>query len=149
MTELVRSETRPLIEWRRAILAFEEGLRQLPPHECPVDHFFTEGVYVRRMFIAAGVALVGHIHRYPCLNVVQGDIVVATETGTRRITGHELFASPEGVKRAGWAQADTLWTTIHANADNERDIATLEARLIVPLSPEYLELAVPALETKP
>ncbi len=132
---LVTKEDRALA--RREIFALELAMKRcnadgtLLAFDPPVHHFFAEGVYVRQMFIPAGVALVGHIHRYSCVNIVLGEIEVATEEGKKRIVGPITFASPAGVKRAGYAIRDTLWTTIHMNPDNVRDIDKLEAVLIV------------------
>ncbi len=134
--ELARAAGSPALR-RAELFALETAMKQgnadgsLTPFECPLMHFFAEGVYVRQMLIPAGVALVGHIHRQPCVNMVLGEIEVATEDGRKRIVGPITFASPAGVKRAGYAIRDTLWTTIHANPDNERDIDKLEAALIV------------------
>lgn len=136
---------------RRAIFDLEGAMKRgnadgtLTPFECPLQHFFADGVYVRQMLIPAGVALVGHIHRHPCVNMVLGEIEVATEEGSRRIVGPVTFASPAGVKRAGYALKNTLWTTIHANPDNERDIAKLEALLIVDVYDKVTGLPVPEL----
>lgn len=136
---------------RRALFALEQSMKEgngngsLIPFECPVEHFFAEGVYVRQMLIPAGVALVGHIHRHPCVNIVLGDIEVASEEGRKRIVGPATFASPAGIKRAGYALKDTLWTTIHANPDNERDIDKLEAALIVDVYDKVTGLPVPDL----
>lgn len=138
---------------RAGLFALEAAMKRgnadgsLVPFECPLHHFFAEGVYVRQMFIPAGVALVGHIHRHPCVNVVIGDIEVATERGRERIVGPFTFTSAAGIKRAGYARKDTLWTTIHANPDNERDIAKLEAALIVDVYDKVTgELAMELLE---
>lgn len=122
---------------RNAIFDLERAMKEgnldgtLEPFECPLRHHFTKGVYLRQMLIPKGVALVGHIHREPCLNIVLGKIMVASEEGERLIEGPITFASPAGIKRAGYALENTLWTTIHANPDNEWDVARLEARLIV------------------
>lgn len=112
---------------------------KLVPFDCPVTHYFTDGVYMRQMFIPAGVALFGHIHRHPCLNIVMyGEIEVATEAGRKRITGPVTFESLPGTKRAGYALKDTLWVTIHKNIDDLRDIAALEDRLIAQSFDEFL-----------
>lgn len=122
---------------RAKLFALEGALKagnadgSLVPFECPLQHFFGPGVYVRQMLIPAGVALVGHIHREACVNLVLGEIMVASESGLRRVVGPITFASAAGIKRAGYAIQNTLWTTIHSNPDNERDVARLEARLII------------------
>jgi len=44
--------------------------------------------------------------------------------------GFAIFSSPAGSKRASVALEDTIWITVHANPDNERDVDKLEARLV-------------------
>jgi len=127
---------------RAAIHRFERELAKLPQVELKVDHHFTDGVYMRSMFIPAGVALVGHIHRHPCISIVQyGEILVATEHGAKRIVGPATFESPAGTKRAGFALKDTLFTTIHANPTNDRDIDRLEDFLIAKSYDEALPVS--------
>lgn len=134
---LPQKVARSVAEQRSALFTLEAAMKRgnadgtLTPFECPLMHFFAEGVYVRQMFIPAGVALVGHIHRFSCVNIVLGEIEIATEEGNKRIVGPITFESAAGIKRAGYAIRDTLWTTIHANPDNTRDIDQLEAALIV------------------
>jgi hypothetical protein len=99
----VRDATLPAnLAGRAAIHRFEGELAKLPQIELRVDHHFTDGVYMRSMFIPAGVALVGHIHRHPCISIVQyGEIVVATEHGAKRIVGPATFESPAGHQARG------------------------------------------------
>lgn len=127
--------------WRERIFRFESALGRMPQVELHVAHHFADGVYMRSMFIPAGVALVGHIHKHPCISIVQyGDIVVATDNGVRRLIGPCTLESPAGTKRAGWALADTLFTTVHANPANERDVDRLEDFLI---AKDYNDLPAP------
>lgn len=102
------------------------------PTVCHVDHFFAPGVYVRQMFIPAGVCTIGHIHKYPCVTMVSyGDILITTQNGQFRHTGACTFESPAMVKRAVYAIKDTLLTTIHGNPTDERDTDKVFANLIV------------------
>lgn len=98
--------------------------------ELPVQHHFSRGVYARELFIPKGVVLVGKIHRFSQINIVlKGDISVLTESGVRRLKAGDMFVSPAGIKRAGYAHEDTTWLTIHGS--NETDPDKLEAELIV------------------
>lgn len=134
--------TAPAVLARRArIHSIERWLGARPQIELKVEHHFAPGVYMRTMFIPAGVALVGHIHRHACISIVQyGDILVATENGAMRLVGPCTVESPAGTKRAGWAQKDTLFTTVHANPADDRDIDRLEDFLI---AKDYNDLASP------
>jgi hypothetical protein len=107
---------------RSKIERFEQLLLQLPQVICPTTHDFCDGVYARSMFIPAGVALTGAIHRSENFLLIRyGDITVWTENGMRRMTTGEMVKSLPGAKRAGYAHTDTLLTTFHANPTNETD----------------------------
>lgn len=98
--------------------------------ECDTWHHFADGLVARTILIPAGTALTGGAHKAEHLNVCHGDITVWTEHGMRRLTGYHVLPSLPGAKRAGYAHADTYWTTVHTNPENLRDIAALEDALI-------------------
>lgn len=110
------------------VMVLERELNKLPQVECPVWHFFAPGLYARKMLIPAGVMLTGAVHKTEHLCIVSGDIAVTTDTGVVRMTDvHAIINSRPGVKRAGYAFADTYWTTVHAT--NERDLDKLVREL--------------------
>lgn len=84
----------------------------LPQVDLQTAHVVNGKVCARTIFIPAGTDLIGAKVNKDHINIVAGDIVVTTDTGPVRITGHRVFASPAGHKRAGRAFADTYWTTI-------------------------------------
>lgn len=118
---------------RQRIHEFEDQLKaNTEPVEFPPIEQFCDGVYMRTIFIPAGVALTGLVHRFDCLNIVHGDITVMSEEGRKRVTALGApvrFHSKAGIKRAGAAHADTWWTTVHANPNNERDPEKIKAML--------------------
>lgn len=132
--------------FRERIGRLEDALKAMPGATAalPLLHHFASGVYVRELHIPAGTVLVGKIHRFDCVNIVLGDIEVATEDGARRISGFNVFTSPAGVKRAGRAFSDTIWITVHANPTDERDGDEMADRLTAP-SFEALEGLAPHL----
>ena len=93
-------------------------------------HHFADGLVARTIFIPAGTTLTGAEHRAEHLNVCFGDISVTTDAGVRRLTGYHVLPAIAGSKRAGYAHADTWWTTVHLNPGNERDLAKLEDALV-------------------
>lgn len=123
---LTAAPTRDMIErLERMLLAATQA------HvDVPVEHTFAPGLYLRTARIAAGTVLTGKVHLTEHGNVCAGDITVWTEQGMRRITGVETLVSLPGCKRAGYAHADTVWITVHANPGDCRDLALLEARLV-------------------
>lgn len=106
-------------------------LPPMPPANQLTRHYWAPGVYVRELFIPAGVCLTGKIHLHENISMVLGDITVATSEGMKRVTGYQVVTAPAGVKRAAITHADTWWTNIHPNPDNERDLVKLAARYVV------------------
>jgi hypothetical protein len=99
--------------------------------EIPVAHHFAPGVYAREVTIPAGACVTGKIHKHAHLNIVsKGDITVLTENGPMRIRAPFTMLSPPGTKRVGWTHAETIWTTIHPNPTDCRDLDQLEMNYI-------------------
>jgi len=116
---------------KEKIARLEYVMLQMPQVEPPLNHIFTTGVYAREMFIPKGTVIIGKIHRHAHLNFISvGDVTVLTKDGLQRITGPWTMVSTEGTKRALYAHEDTVWTTIHSNHDEDRDLDMLEEKLI-------------------
>ncbi len=117
---------------KNKILALQEEVAKLPQVEFPLAHNFTDGVYVRTMFIPAGTVIVGKTHKHECISLVsKGRITIFTEDGLKEVQAPYMANAPAGVKRVGWAHEDTIWTTIHKNEDNETDLDLLEDRYTI------------------
>lgn len=128
---------------RERIFDLQAALAEMPQVECPVRHFFANGLYAREMFIPAGTCAVGKIHRHDQMTMILGDVTIVTPGQEPvRIESCEPFVSPAGIKRAAYAHVDSFITTFHANPDDLRDIDGLEAVLIAP-SFEALEAPAP------
>jgi hypothetical protein len=129
---------------REKVLRLEEALKQLPPGDAPVTHHFSDGMYAREMLIPKGTILTGKIHRKAHLSVIsKGDISVLTEHGVKRLKAPCILQSFPGIKRAGYAHEDTIWTTFHAT--HETDLDKIEAEFIAP-SFEALDAELKVLE---
>lgn len=121
------------------IFALEKTLKEAPQSlersDIMLTHHFAEGVYVRVMYLQKGTVLTGEIHRFECVTIMpSGHVRTVTTIQTENVVevykGFAIFSSPAGSKRAMFALEDTVWSTVHSNPDNERDIAKLEARLV-------------------
>jgi hypothetical protein len=131
MTDIVELPQQPTLE---GIQAFEQVLRRFPQVDCPVDHFFADGLYGRLVLIPAGTTVTGKMHAGRHLNVLlAGTIKVTTEHGVIELSAPHVMVSEAGVKRVGHAYTDTLWLTVHAS--NKTDLGELEQELIVPENP--------------
>ena len=114
---------------RRKILALEHialqgvGDGSLVSAECPLQHSFIDGVYVRTIFIPAGTRIIGKIHKHSHANILsQGKVRVFTEgAGAEEIEGPRTMVSPAGCKRVVDALTDVVWTTVHATGETDLD----------------------------
>jgi hypothetical protein len=120
------------------IFSLEKAMLSMDQLPLDVTHHFSKGVYARQMFIPKGTILTGKLHKHNHLNVMlYGDIEVATEDGSKRMTEPCMFESKAGTKRAGFAHEDTVWITIHAT--KETDLKKIEANEIAENPLQYLE----------
>ncbi len=143
MTQLysvkLQQEIVPKEEIRTRLARLEDMMSQMPQIDPPLKHTFTTGVYMREIFIPAGTCIVGKIHKHAHVNFISyGHVTVVTENGgTEDLHGPCTMVSPAGTKRALIAHTDTVWTTIHANPDDETDLEKLERAII---AKDYAEL---------
>ena len=111
--------------------------------DIPLEQFFCEGVYLRKVWLPAGSMATGHIHKRGCLTILLlGEIEVVTEDGYQLKVAPDIWESPPGVKRAVRALSDTIWATVHAYDGEERDGDAMADLLTVP-SYEALESHCP------
>lgn len=125
-------------ESRALAYEFESKLRAMPPVEMPVTEYFSHGVYARELFIPAGTALTGKVHKFDNLNILlEGEIAVLTADGTvKRLGPGFVEVAPPGMKRVAVAVTDTRWMTVHGT--HERDTAKIEAEFVAQDEHEYL-----------
>jgi len=132
-------------ELREKIMGFEDLLAKQPgayfgdSKLCPLIHKFTDGIYVREIFIPAGTHLVGKIHKHEHPNfLMSGTVQVVTETGGyETLKGPLSMISPPGTKRALRALTDLVWITVHHNPTNTQDLDEIEDFVIAPSYEEY------------
>lgn len=93
----------------------------------PLTHSFSEGIYVREMFLPADSFMIGKIHKFDhTIFLLKGKVLVSTEEGVVGLTAPCYLQCPSGTKRAVYILEDTLWINVHANPSNTQDIKTLE-----------------------
>lgn len=137
-----------LIEKRDEILRLEEFIKKIPgavegdSDQCPLKHSFTDGFYVREIFIPKGFLVVGKLHKHSHPNfLMSGEVTVYTEhKGTERIKGPCSMISEPGTKRVVYAHEDTVWVTVHLNPSNTKDLEKIESEVIAKTYKELPEL---------
>jgi quercetin dioxygenase-like cupin family protein len=123
---------------REKTFVIESGLLQLPQLEMKLNHFFSDGVYARELFIPKDAIVVGQLHKYQQLNImIEGEMSVMIDEQMVRIKAPFIVVSPSGTKRIAYANEDTRWVTILRT--DETDIAKIEEIFVAKTEKEYLE----------
>jgi hypothetical protein len=114
-----------------SLMASPEAVRELelftlamPQVEIKTEHLVHGGMYARTIFIPAGTLLTGAMMNVDNICVMSGDISVTTDEGTVRMTGFHIVPASAGFKRAGFAHADTYWTTLMPT--DKTDVSEIE-----------------------
>jgi hypothetical protein len=107
----------------------EGAMLQHEQVECPLDHFFAPGVYVRQMTVPAGVLLVGHEHRFEhvCI-LLKGKMTIATPNGVETISAPLTFVAQPG-RKVAYTHEECVWQNIHAT--EERDLDKIEEQFVI------------------
>ncbi len=147
MIELAENKTTTIKKEtaREGIVSFEDFLKNVDGSfegdtiNCPLKHSFSDGIYVREITIPKGMLIVGKIHKHDHPNfLLKGEVVVYTEEkGEERLVAPCSMISSGGTKRALYAVTDLVWTTIHANPTNTRDLKEIEKIVIADSYDDY------------
>ena len=101
----------------------------------PCEESLECGLYTRKLFIPAGTLLAGRVHKTACMNIVAaGDITVLTEFGLRRLTAGFTGTSPPGIRKIGYANADTIFINVFRT--DARSVEEVEEECVFP--PEFV-----------
>jgi hypothetical protein len=130
------------VEFRQKMLGLQDFIIdrcESAMDKIPLKHYFapiheTYGcyTYAREIFIPKGTLVIGKIHRHQHLNfIMKGQVSVATEFGKKYFTAPCTFISEVGLKRAVYAEEDTIWTTVHLTQHHgEENLDKIEDEVI-------------------
>lgn len=152
----VCNNTKEKVLFRQQIHTVEKGFQKMIQKgeakdalpDCTLTHHFSPVVpeygcctYAREMFLPKGTLIIGKIHKHQHLNfIMQGKVSVSTEFGKKTIIAPSIFVSEVGLKRAVYAEEDTIWTTVHLTKhDKEEKLNDIEKEVI---SETYKELGL-------
>lgn len=100
------------------------------PVECPVEHVFRPGVYVRKALFPAGTLVLGHAWKAPHWNLLMGGHVKVMVGGvTREMIAPRIIKAPAG-RKLFYAITDTLWANVVRT--DLTDLDEIEAALVDP-----------------
>jgi quercetin dioxygenase-like cupin family protein len=110
----------------------QEEISKLPQADGMItDHFFSDGMYSRRVFRKAGTLIVGKVHLKDHFFIcTKGEIIAWTEKGMKKLSAGDIIECKQGTKRVTLATMDSIGTTVHRT--DKTDLDEIEAELIEP-----------------
>ena len=103
----------------------------MPQVQLETEHYFSGGMYCRKLMRPAGTLIVGKVHKeahfFMC---TKGEIIAWSETGMRKLGPGDIIESKPGTKRVTLALSDAIGITIHKT--DKTDLDEIEAELIEP-----------------
>lgn len=93
-------------------------------------HWFAPGLYGREIHIPTGVVLTTMIHGTEHIAILsKGKMTIYSDQGLDVIEAPHTMITTIGTKRALYTHSDCVFTTVHLNPTNERDVPTLIKKL--------------------
>lgn len=97
-----------------------------------VEHYFSDGIYTRVMYMPAGYIIMGKIHREETMNIlVKGTIKIYSEEEKEYRAAPDYFVSGPGIRKAMCMLTDTILVNSHKNPTNTQDLEELERNIII------------------
>ena len=124
----------PSKEYQNAIEQAYAAIRTsdecVPGNFFPLKHTFANGMYIRTIYVPKGYMVLTYVHKHshPAFQI-SGDTTIYEPNGKRRIKGQQHFITAAGTQRLCHCHKNTIWTTVHLNPTNERDIDKIEKEL--------------------
>jgi len=104
----------------------------------PLKHSFSNGVYIREMFMPKGGLVIGKLYKIShTWFLLSGELEIATDEGVEHYVGPCYVNAPEGTKRVLHAIEDSAFVNVYPNPDNITDISELEDILTCPSYEQY------------
>jgi hypothetical protein len=106
----------------------------------PLKHSFSEGVYIREMFMQKGGLVIGKLYKIShTWFLLKGELEIATDEGNEYYIAPCYVNAPEGTKRVLHALEDSIFVNVYPNPDNITNIEELEDMLTCTSYEKYKE----------
>lgn len=119
------------IPTREQIDRLQREMIKHPQAELETEHYFSEGMYCRKVSRPAGTLIVGKVHKKDHFFIcAAGEIIAWTEKGMKLMRAGDVVESKPGTKRVTFAVTDAVGITVHKTDKTELD--EIERELIEP-----------------
>lgn len=120
-----------IIPSKEQIEKLQAEMVKMPQAELKTEHYFSEGMYCRKLIRPSGTLIVGKVHKkahfFLC---AKGEIIAWTESGMKTLKAGDIIESQPGTKRVTYAISDAIGITVHKT--DKTDLDEIEAELIEP-----------------
>jgi mannose-6-phosphate isomerase-like protein (cupin superfamily) len=128
MSDIQLTSKTPTLE---QINRLQGEMSKLPQQELPTEHYFSGGMYCRKLWRPAGTLIVGKVHKKDHFFVcAAGEIIAWSEKGMVTLKAGDIIQSKAGTKRVTLAVKDSIGVTFHVT--DKTDLEEIEAELIEP-----------------
>lgn len=97
-----------------ALDVLEKTMFQLPQVDCPLIHRFTDGMYIREIFMPAGTLVTTLVHRtnHPFV-LTKGKVSVWNDGKVEHLQAPHVGITQPGTRRVIVIHEDATWITFH------------------------------------
>lgn len=117
-------------------------VEHFPIQHCPVSHRFTEGLYVREIFMPKGMLITSKIHKTQhTYFVLKGKCIVWIDGVEHLVEAPYIGVTEPNTRRVLYILEDSIWATSHPNPNNET-VEQIEERIIEKHDNPHLSLDI-------
>jgi len=116
---------------REQINRLQREMIKHPQAELLTEHYFSDGMYCRKVSRPAGTLIVGKVHKKDHFFIcAAGEIIAWTEKGMKLMKAGDVVESKPGTKRVTFAVTDAVGITVHKT--DKTDLDDIEKEVIEP-----------------
>jgi hypothetical protein len=119
------------IPTKEQINKLQSEMAKMPQLELETEHYFSGGMYCRKLIRPAGTVIVGKVHKqahfFMC---AKGEIIAWSENGMKTLKAGDIIESKPGTKRVTYAVSDSIGITFHKT--DKTNLDEIETELIEP-----------------
>ena len=116
---------------KEQIEKLQSEMAKMPQVKLETEHYFSGGMYCRKLIRPAGTLIVGKVHlKDHFFMCAKGEIIAWSEKGMKTLKAGDIIESKQGTKRVTYAVTDAIGITFHKT--NKTDLDDIEAELIEP-----------------
>ena len=123
--------TSSLVPTIEQIEKLQSEMVKMPQVELETEHYFSGGMYCRKLIRPEGTLIVGKVHKQAHFFLcAKGEIMAWSENGMKKLCAGDIIESKPGTKRVTLALSDAIGITFHKT--DKTDLDEIEAELIEP-----------------